>query len=180
MKFRKVSLLVAALVAALAAFSLATALADSNSINFEPPAYTLGSPNGQDGWVALGSAGSGCAPYDHKIDSATAFGAPASFGSQSLRISNAVTSGCFGDQTFSKPLADEAGEPTALNGGMSGGSRKDYYSAEWTFISTTPTAEQPGLSVVVSPDRGDGARMSWVQMADTPAGLRMRRPEPPG
>jgi hypothetical protein len=157
---------------ALAAFGLAVASAASNSVNFEPPTYTLGSPNGQNGWVALGSAGAGCAPYDHKIDSTSSFvGIPASFGSQSLRVSNAVTSGCFGDQTFSKPLADEAGEPTALNGGMSGGARQSSYSGEWTFISTTPGAEQPGLSVVVSPDRGDGARMSWIQMADTPAGV---------
>jgi hypothetical protein len=171
-KIRKTSLLAATVVAALAAFSLATALADSNSINFEPPTYTLGSPNGQDGWVALGSAGMGCAPYDHAIASTPSFpGAPASFGSQSLRVSNAVTSGCFGDQTFSKPLNNEAGEPTALNGGMSGGTRQSNYSAEWTFASTTPGAQQPGLSVVVSPDRGDGARMSWIQMTDTPTGL---------
>ena len=171
MKLRKTSATAAVLVVALAAFSLATALADSNSINFEPPTYTLGSPNGQDGWVALGSAGAGCAPYDHKIDSAPAFGAPASFGSQSLRVSNAVTSGCFGDQTFSKPLANEAGEPGALSGGMSTGPRQSFYSAEWTFVSTKPTAEQPGLSVVLSPDRGDGARMNWIQLADTPAGI---------
>jgi hypothetical protein len=171
MKIRKTPVLAAALAVALAAFALVVASAASNSVNFEPPTYTLGSPNGQDGWVALGSAGSGCAPYDHKIDSAPSFGAPASFGSQSLRISNAVTSGCFGDQTFSKPLADGAGESSALDGGMSGGTRQPYYSGEWTFISTTPNAQQSGLSVVVSPDRGDGARMSWVQMADTPAGV---------
>lgn len=36
-----------------------------------------------------------------------------------------------------------------------------------------PTAEQPGLQVVASPDRGDGARMSWVQMRDTPTGLEV-------
>jgi hypothetical protein len=172
-KLKKSTTLAALLAAALGAFSLATALADSNSINFEPPTYSLGSPNGQDGWVALGSAGAGCAPYDHKIDSAPSFGAPASFGSQSLRISNAVTSGCFGDQTFSKPLNNEAGEPGALSGGMSSGPRQTFYSAEWTFVSTTPTAEQSGLSVVVSPDRGDGARMSWIQMADAPGGLEV-------
>lgn len=86
-------------------------------------------------------------------------------------MSNAVTSGSFGDQTFSKPLAGEAGEPAALNAGMSGGTRQPFFSAEWSFWSTVPGAEQPGLSVVASPDRGDGARMSWIQMADTPAGL---------
>ncbi|HWW76185.1 MAG TPA: hypothetical protein VNZ44_12360 [Pyrinomonadaceae bacterium] len=172
MNIRKNLALASALGVALAAVGLAVASAASNSINFEPPTYVVGSPNGQDGWVATGSAGAGCAPYDHKITSTSTFtGIPASFGSQSLRVSNAVTSGCFGDQTFSKPVADEAGEPTALNGGMSGGTRQPAYTGEWTFISTTPNAEQPGLSVVVSPDRGDGARMSWILMADTPAGV---------
>ena len=37
-----------------------------------------------------------------------------------------------------------------------------------------PGAEQPDLTVVASPDRGDGARMSWVQMADTPGGLAVK------
>lgn len=86
-------------------------------------------------------------------------------------MSNAVTSGCFGDHTFSKSLADEAGETSAEGGGLSGGTRQNYFEAQWDFASVVPGAEQPGLSVVVSPDRGDGARMSWIQMADTPTGL---------
>lgn len=88
-----------------------------------------------------------------------------------MRISNAVTSGCFGDQTFSKSLTDEVGETDAQNGGLSGGSRQSHFEASWDFASTVPGSEQAGLSVVASPDRGDGARMSWVQMADTSAGL---------
>jgi hypothetical protein len=56
--------------------------------------FTAGSPNGQNGWSSTG-------PYDHKIVTGYA-GAPASFGDTSLRISNAVTSGSFGDQTFSE------------------------------------------------------------------------------
>jgi hypothetical protein len=102
---------------------------------------------------------------------ANGVGAPASFGAQSLRVSNAVTSGCFGDQTFSRSLVNEAGEATAANNGMSGGVRQTHFEAKWDFASTVTGAEQPGLSVVASPDRGDGARMSWVQMADTPTGL---------
>ncbi len=88
-------------------------------------------------------------------------------------MSNAVTSGCFGDQTFSKSLADEAGETSAMGDGMSGGTRKTHFEAQWDFASTVPGAEQPGLSVVASPDRGDGARMSWIQMADMPTGLEV-------
>ena len=57
--------------------------ADSTAITFEPALYTTGSPNGQDGWVALGSAGMGCALYDHQIVNNSSFPAPASFGTQS-------------------------------------------------------------------------------------------------
>lgn len=145
------------------------ALAASFSIDFE--SYALGTVHGQDGWSSAGSAGLGCAMYDHAIVNNT-YGY-ASFGTKSLRLSNAVTSGCFGDQTFSKSLAEEAGETTAENGGFSGGARQNFFSAQWDFASTVPGAEQPGLSVVASPDRGDGARMSWVQMTDTPSGLEV-------
>lgn len=139
-------------------------------IDFESPPYTTGSIDGQDGWSADGSAGSGCAVYDHAVSAQSLH---ASFGSQSLRMSNAVTSGCFGDQTFSKSLVNEAGETSAQGGGMSGGTRQQRFEAQWEFASTVPGAEQPGLSVVASPDRGDGARMSWVQMTDTPTGLEV-------
>ncbi len=144
------------------------AMASSSSVNFEAPTYSPGSINGQDGWSSFGSSGSGCAVYDHAVSSSLG---TAGFGAQSLRISNAVTSGCFSDQTFSKSLSDEAGEATAGNDGMSGGTRQAHYEAQWQFVSAVPGAEQPGLSVVASPDRGDGARMSWIQMADTPSGL---------
>lgn len=146
--------------------------ADLLTIDFD--SYTLGTVNGQDGWSSLGSVGSGCAVYDVAVVSNT-YGY-ASFGTKSLRISNAVTSGCFGDHTFSKSLTDEAGESTssdAYNGGLSGGTRQPYFEAEWDFASTVPGAEQAGLSVVASPDRGDGARMSWVQMTDKPSGLEV-------
>jgi len=144
-------------------------LAASLAIDFE--SYTLGTVNGQDGWSSLGAAGSGCAVYDHTI-AANTYGY-ASFGTKSLRMSNAVTSGCFGDQTFSKSLTDEAGETSAVSDGLSGGVRQNFFTAQWDFASTVPGSEQPGLSVVASPDRGDGARMSWVQMRDTPTGLEV-------
>src|SRR2546423_3117741 len=60
---------------------------------------------GQDDWSSLGADGSGCAVYDHQIvvNALGGYTYP-TFGLQSLRLSNAVTSGCFGDQTFSKRL----------------------------------------------------------------------------
>ncbi|MCB8924851.1 MAG: right-handed parallel beta-helix repeat-containing protein [Ardenticatenaceae bacterium] len=137
--------------------------ADTISIDFE--SFNLGSVDGQDGWGITGG-------YDVEIVDATGYGY-ATFGDQSLRISNAVTSGSFGDHLFSQSLVDEAGETDAENGGLSGGTRQAYFAASWDFASTTPGAEQPGLSIIVSPDRGDGARMSWIQMADTPAGLEV-------
>ena len=172
MKTKKLLTLAAfAVVATIATTSLFSTFADSSSITFEPSLYSPGTIHNQDGWSSLGSAGMGCAVYDHGV--VTNIGAPASFATQSLRISNAVTSGCFGDHTFSKSLLREAGETTAQSGGMSTGPRQTYYEAQWQFASTVPGAEQPSLSVVASPDRGDGARMSWVQMKDTPSGLEV-------
>ena len=133
-------------------------------VDFENPPYTLGNVNGQDGWSMTG-------PFDVAVVENTS--GHAAFGAQSLRISNATTSGAFGNQTFSKPLANEAGESAAENGGLSGGTRASHFEASWDFASTVPVAEQVGLSVVASPDRGDGARMSWIQMADTPSGLEV-------
>lgn len=156
--------LACAVIAVAMMFGIRT-LADSIGINFE--SYSVGSVNNQDGWNSTGSAGQGCAQYDHEISPSQV----PSFGSTSLRMSNAVTSGCFGDQTFSKPLLNDAGEPGAASDGLSGGVRQNHFQAEWSFASATPYAEQAGLSVVASPDRGDGARMSWVQMKDTPKGL---------
>jgi hypothetical protein len=134
--------------------------ADTATINFD--AYTPGSIHNQDGWSSSGA-------YDHAVANNT-YGY-SNFGARSLRMSNAVTSGSFGDQTFSRSLAEEAGETSAENGGLSGGPRQRYFEAQWDFASTVTTSVQTGLSVVASPDRGDGARMSWVQMRDEPAGL---------
>lgn len=148
---------------------VSSAVASSTGVQFESPTYALGPIHNQDGWSSAGAAGAGCAVYDHAVVSNT-YGY-ASFGAQSLRMSNAVTSGCFGDQTFSKSLTDEAGEAAAQADGMSGGTRQGHFEAQWDFASTVPGSEQPGLTVTASPDRGDGARMSWIQMADTPTGL---------
>lgn len=153
-------------VAASALLLLAIASADTASVDFET--YTVGNVDGQDGWQADGSAGSGCAVYDVAVASQATY---PTFGTKSLRMSDAVTSGCFGDQTFSKPVNDEAGETAAQNGGLSGGTRQPFFSAQWDFASADNSGEQAGLQIVASPDRGDGARMSWVQMADTPTGL---------
>ncbi|HEY0442950.1 MAG TPA: right-handed parallel beta-helix repeat-containing protein [Candidatus Limnocylindrales bacterium] len=153
----------ATMITALGAVGVPAALAASTgAIDFESPAYATGSVNGQDDWLSTGA-------FDQEVVPNT-FGY-GSFGAQSLRISNAVTSGSFGDQTFSKRVTDPAGEPTSSTGGFSTGTIQRHFETQWDVASTVPGAEQPGLSVVASADRGDGARMTWVQMADTPTGL---------
>ncbi len=136
--------------------------AAAQTVNFENPPYTLGNINGQDGWTKTGS-------FDHAVDSS--FGVPG-FGAQSLRISNSITSGSFGDQTFSKPTVNEAGETSATNGGMSGGVRKNSYQMQFSIASKTG-AFQPGLLMSVAPDRGDGARMSYLRFEDQADGIHV-------
>ena len=150
------------------------------AINFEPLSagawYVPGPIHFQDDWTSFGAASTGsfCAVYDHQVvlNSSGSYSYP-TFGSQSLRLSNAVVSGCFGDQTFSKRLEHAAGEsgddPSAFE--VTPGTPRNHFEAQWDFASTVPGAEQPNLSVVASPDRGDGSRMSWVQMTDTPEGI---------
>jgi hypothetical protein len=143
--------------------------ADSRGITFEAPTYHAGSIDGQDGWA--GAAGGPINPAIDQAIVANGAGAPASFGAQSWRISNAYTDGAFGDWPFSPSLQNEAGESAAQNGGLSGGTRGNHFEAQWSFASTVPTAEQAGLQISVSPDRGDGARMSFARLRDNPGGL---------
>lgn len=140
--------------------------ADSSAIDFESPTYTTGSINGQDGWSATGA-------YDYEVAATAGFGSPTGFALQSFRISNAVTSGSFGDWAFSKSLTDEAGEPLAVNGGFSGGIRQPHFEVSFDIASAVPGAEQSGLQISVAPDRGDGARMSFLRFRDTPSGLQI-------
>ena len=154
-------------VACAAAFVAAEALP---TVTFEK--FSQGSPNGQFGWKSTGSDGPSCsgAPYDHMVaPNRTPF---KSFGRQSLRISNAVTSSCFHDQTFSAPVANEAGEKTAFVDAPRG-VRQPFFVFEFEFGSMLPEAEQADMAVVVSADRGDGGRMSWVEIADAADGLQV-------
>lgn len=150
-------------VAVSAAFLIApvVALADTvGPITFE--SYSLGNINGQDGWIKTG-------PFDAAVSNTSI---PTSFGTQSLRMSDSVTSGSFGDQTFSKPLTDEAGESSALNGGMSGGVRQNHFEAQFDIASVLPDL-QTGMHLSVSPDRGDGARMSYLRFEDKADGIHV-------
>ncbi|MEJ0021486.1 MAG: hypothetical protein WDN47_02775 [Candidatus Doudnabacteria bacterium] len=135
--------------------------ADSNAINFET--YAPGTINAQDGWKAIGA-------YDQSVVANT-YGY-ASFGTQTFRISDAVTSGGFGDQTFAKPLADSVGETASTNGAFPVGTKQNHFEMQFDMASTQ-AAMQPGLHVSLSPDRGDGSRMSYLRFEDGTAGINV-------
>jgi len=138
--------------------------ANAQTITFENPPYSVGSINGQDGWSSTG-------PYDQGVVANTM--APPAFGAQSFRISNAVTSGNFGDQTFSRSTVNEAGETDAHNGGLSGGTRQSTFVSQFNIASADPSAQQPGLVISTSQDRGDGARMSYLRFEDQADGIHV-------
>ena len=89
-------------------------------------------------------------------------GEPPGFGGQSLRMSNACASGEFSNQTYSPQEPLEVGEARLNN----------VFLAEFSVMSTT-SAHQPGLFFSVSPDSGEGSRMSWVGLEDTKEGIRV-------
>ena len=135
----------------------ATTFTDSdcdNSTTFDT--FNNGTVNNQGGWKSTGS-------YDQEIVENN-FGFK-EFGCKTLRLSNAVATGSFGDQTFSFSIPNEAGETSAQNNGLSGGTRQNHFEAQFD-IATIVSNEQTGLSISVSPDRGDGARMSYLRFED--------------
>ncbi len=143
-------LLLAGLILGLVTFATAATADSINSINFET--YNTGSINGQQGWMKTG-------PFDATVNNVNQrYG----FGNQALRISDAVTSGSFGDQTFSPGLANAAGETLGLR----------LFNSSFR-IGTTQDALQPGLHVSVSPDSGDGGRMTYVRFEDQADGIHV-------
>jgi hypothetical protein len=146
----------AALAAAVAAIGVGGAAADSTGpIDFE--SYALGNIDGQQGWSKSGG-------YDVAVADVAAFpdAAGYGFGTQALRVSDAVTSGAFGDQTFSPGLAQAAGEAPA----------QTHFEASFK-IGTTSASEQPGLHLSVSPDNGAGGRMSYLRFEDRADGVHV-------
>jgi parallel beta helix pectate lyase-like protein len=141
--------LAAVLAAAVSCVFAAAAAADTvGPITFEPDqGYAVGTINGQQGWSDTGG-------FDAAVVSTG--------GGQALRISDAVTSGSFGDQTFSPGLATPAHEGTSANG----------FDAKFS-IGTTSSAVQSGLHLSVSPDDGSGSRMSYLRFEDQADGVHV-------
>ena len=145
-----------------AATASATAGPACNGGSFE--SASTGSVNGQGGWVITNSS------FDQAVVANT-YGY-AELGCKTLRISDAFASGSFGDQLFSPSATNEAGETDALNGGMSSGTRTNHFEAQFD-IASTMTTEQAGMHLTVSPDRGDGARMSYLRFDDSAEGINV-------
>lgn len=132
------------------------AYADSvGPINFESP-YTTGNINGQSGWMKTG-------PYSVEVANVSAFSNASGFGfgNQALRLDNSVTSGSFGDQTFSPGLTNPSSETS-----------NSHFEASFDIGSTQAT-QQPGLFLSVSPDDGNGSRMSYVGFDDQADGIHV-------
>jgi hypothetical protein len=79
-------------------------------------------------------------------------------GDAMLRISNATTSGSFGNQLFSPELTTAATESATNN----------VFNASFVV---EPTVYQEGLQVTVSPDDGHGARDGWLRLSHVNGGL---------
>jgi len=166
-------------VAASLVVLVAAAGADTvGPITFETSqGYMVGDINGQplnDNYLPNGKWSKTNPLIDAKVVTVSAYpdAAGYNFVGQALRISDAVTTGSFGDQTLSPGLADEAGETDAVNAGMSGGLRQPKFEASF-MIGTTQLAQQLGLHLSVSPDRGDGARMSYLRFEDQSDGVHV-------
>lgn len=158
MNIKKLAMGAAAGALIVGAIGAVSAFADTvPSINFEPSTYHTGDINGQNGWTKTGA-------YDVAVANVADFSNAASFGfeTQALRLSNAVTSGSFGDQTFSPGLANPAGESLANN----------HFEASFDIGSIQAT-QQPGLFLSVSPDDGNGSRMSYVGFDDRSDGIHV-------
>jgi len=127
---------------------------------------TGASINGQNGWGRTG-------PYDEQVVNAG--------GNTVWRVSNAVTSGSFGDMPFAPRLGGiptntvtnpTNDSPGAFAGESSTGTSLRVFQAKFSFRSATG-APQPGARITVSADNGQGGRQSFIAIADTGAGLEV-------
>jgi hypothetical protein len=132
------------------------ATATVGPINFESD-YTAGNINGQNGWSKTGQ-------YDVEVENVGDYPDASGYGfeTKSLRASNFYADGAFGGQTFSPGLAQAAGEGDAAS----------YFTASFE-IGTTKAVQQPGLVISVSPDDGNGSRMSYLRFNDEADGVHV-------
>ncbi len=121
----------------------------------------------QNGWSATNPA------WDQKIVSFS--------GNTVWRVSNAVTSGSFGDMPFAPRLGGTPldtttnptnGSPGAFAGESSTGTSLKHFQAGFSFRSATGTS-QPGARITVSADDGEGGRQSFIALEDTGTAIQV-------
>jgi hypothetical protein len=139
--------------------------ADYVFVDFED--YNIGSVNDQDGWRAGSS-------ISQSVVNPMIF--PSAFGDRSLSLSNAVFNTDFGNQMFAKPLSDSVGETAATAGvppnDFPVGTKRRFFEVQFDIAVSNPLGSaDPGLRFTLSPDRGDGSRMSFLSFEDTPGGI---------
>jgi hypothetical protein len=83
-------------------------------------------------------------------------------GDAALRLSNAETSGSFGDQLYSPVLSVPASDAA--------GAAADRFIAKFTL---DPVAYQEGLRVTVSPDNGSGGRNGFLAIEHADGGMNL-------
>ena len=128
--------------------------------------FNLGSVNNQHDWTATNDA------YDQEIVT-NSYGYT-TLGCKLLRVSNAVASGSFADWIFAAPTEDAVGEADSTEGAYDAGDLQKHFDMEFTIAAASEQVV-PGITQVsVSPDRGDGSRMSYLRFDDTAAGISIR------
>lgn len=125
-------------------------------IDFED--YNVGNINGQRDWSKTG-------PYDVEVENVIDYPDAAHYGfeKKALRASNIYGDGAFGGQAYSPGLTQAAGE---------GENVASYFTAGFK-IGTTQAEHQPGLAISVSPDDGNGSRMSYLRFNDMADGVHV-------
>ncbi len=141
--------------------TVAPALADIVSADFESPNFGPGSVNNQDGWKSAVGVDQAVVTNTFGFDS---------FGSQSWRISNAFTSDDPTAQTFARSLINPVGESTAVGTISPCGTRQTHFEMSFDISSATSSA-QPGLSLVVAPASYGGQKMSYLRFEDQQGGI---------
>lgn len=129
--------------------------------------FNAGSVDGQGGWNVSNAA----------LDQAVV---DLGGGNKVLRLSNAVTSGGFGDQTFAPrpggtgmtPADPVAGQGQHFAGEASTGALYNRFVASFDVRSVS-TEHIPGLFISISPDNGQGGRQGYVGLQSTASGIEV-------
>jgi hypothetical protein len=158
-RIRSVALAFAGAIAAALAIVPAASADSLGPITFAAPGYATGDINGQKLWSNTGA-------FDAKVVATDARAQSLGFGLRALQMSNATVSGSFANMPIAPKLADLAGEARPIS----------HFEASFK-IAASQNAQVPvgagPLAISVSPDSGDGGRMSYLRFADLADGIHV-------